>query len=92
MCGSKLLVTILNKEVRKFVRNASVLSQPDKSLLSDLFVNDTDSEEMFPLFAAGNADHQIQTLHGKVTFHGMGIITGVTPSRKVEHVVHRNIV
>ena len=37
LCGSELLVTILNKEVRKFERNASVLSQPDDSLLSDLF-------------------------------------------------------
>ena len=77
--------------MRKFERNASVLSQPDKSLLSDLFANDTDSEEFFPLFAANNADHQIQILHGKGTFHGMGIIPCITPSRKVEHIVCRNM-
>ena len=78
--------------MRKFERNASVWSQPDESLLSDLFANDTDSKEIFPLFVADNADHQIQTLHGNGTFHGMGIITCVTPSRKVEHIVRGNIV
>ena len=97
------MVTILHKlgfsssiEVRKFERNASVLSQPDESLLSDLCANDTDYdtdiEVIFPLCAADNADHQIQSLHDKDTFHGMGIITCVTPSRKVEHIVRRNIV
>ena len=68
-----------------------MLHQPDESILSDLFVNVTDSEEIFLLFAADNADHQIQSLHGKGTFHGMGIITCVTPSRKVEDVVRRDI-
>ena len=88
LCGSELLVTILNK-LCFFERNVSVLSQPDESLLSDRFANDTDSEEIFPLFAADNADHQIQSLHGKGTFHGMGIIICVTPSRKVEHILRR---
>ena len=47
LCGSKVLLNIVNKlgfsssvEVRKFERNASVLSQPEESLL---FANDTDS-------------------------------------------------
>ena len=100
LCGSELLVTILNKlgfasgieEVRNFERNASTLSQPDEFFLSDLFSNDANSGDFLAIFAADNADHQIQTLDGRGAFHGMGIITCVTSSRNVEHIIRRNLV
>ena len=99
-CGSELLVTIFNKlafisgieEVRKFERNASRLSQPDEFFLSDLFSNDANSGDFLAIFAADNADHHIQTLDGRGTFHGMCIITCVTPSRNVDHIIRRNLV
>ena len=33
-------------------------------------------------YVADNVDHNIQTIDGKDTFHGMGIIAAVTPSLK----------
>ena len=34
------------------------------------------------LFAADNVDHNIITLDGKGTFHGMGMIAAMTPAQK----------
>ena len=41
------------------------------------------------LFAADNVDHNIVSLDGKGTFHGMGMIAGITPSQKISHTVFR---
>ena len=41
------------------------------------------------LFAADNVDHNIVTLDGKGTFHGMGMLAAVTPGHKVTHTVRR---
>ena len=39
------------------------------------------------LFAADNVDHNIVTLDGKGTFHGMGVLAAVTPGNKVANTV-----
>ncbi|KAH3852469.1 hypothetical protein DPMN_094979 [Dreissena polymorpha] len=44
----------------------------------DVLISDIDSFEMSVLFAADNVDHNIVTLDGKGTFHGMGIIASIT--------------
>ena len=41
------------------------------------------------LFAADNVDHNIISLDGKGTFHGMGMIACITPANKVVHKVLR---
>ena len=41
-------------------------------------------------FAVDNVDHQIRTLHGTVTFHGMGIINAAAPGTKVSKSVRRD--
>ena len=41
------------------------------------------------LFAADTVDHNIVTLDGKGTFHGMGMLGAVTPGNKVAHTVLR---
>ena len=40
-------------------------------------------------FAADNVDHQIRTLDGTGTFHGMGIIGAATPDTKECRAVRR---
>jgi len=42
------------------------------------------------LFAADNVDHNIRTLDGHNTFHGMGMIAAVTPETKLQPSVPRN--
>lgn len=41
------------------------------------------------LFAGDNVDHNIITIDGKGTFHGMGMIAALTPGRKRSHLVTR---
>jgi hypothetical protein len=36
-------------------------------------------------YVADNADHNLCTLDGKGTFHGMGIIAAITPASKKEN-------
>ena len=61
------------KNVRKFERNAAVSQGIDI----------IDPQGKFFQYAADNVDHQIRTLNGKNTFHGMGIILAATPEVKV---------
>ena len=42
------------------------------------------------LFAADNFDHNIASLDGKVTFHGMGMIAAITPGQNVAHKILRH--
>ena len=57
-------------EVSKFERNAAVMKGTDIKGLND---------GSFIQHVADNVDHNIRTLDGLNTFHGMGIIAAVTP-------------
>ena len=88
--GSKFLVDSLHQhgfccsygEVQKFLRSASVSTQ-DIAL---------PSENQLVQFAADNVDHNIRTLDGLGTFHGMGMIAAITPSQEMSRVVPRKLV
>ena len=41
------------------------------------------------LFAADNVDHNIVTLDGKGTFHGMGMMAAITPGKQVSQTISR---
>jgi len=41
------------------------------------------------MFAADNVDHNILTINGKGTFHGIGMIAATTPGIQCSHVVTR---
>ena len=43
----------------------------------------------FLQYAANNVDHDIRTLDGKNTFHGMGIIAAFTPVINIEGRIRR---
>ena len=51
----------------------------------DGIINDTS----FPLFIADNVDHNLMTLNGENTFHGMGMIAAVKFGNFCEKVVER---
>ena len=69
-------------EVQRFEENAASSIAPD--VLDGLHTPDKRV-----LFAADNVDHNIVTLDGKGTFHGMGMLAAVTPGNKVAHMVLR---
>lgn len=71
------------KEVMRFEKNAA------DSVVPDLLVNDIDLIDMALHFAGDNVDHNILTINGKGTFHGMGIIAALTPGRKKDHIILR---
>jgi 5'-3' exonuclease len=94
VCRSKFLVDTLHKmgyclsygEVLRFEKNAA------SCIIPDLLVEGIDVVESSLLFAADNVDHNIQTIDGKGTFHGMGMVAAMTPGRKtMHHVSRRNI-
>ena len=85
---SKFLVDTLHemgcsscKEVLRFEKNAADSVAPD---LDDIDLLDTSL-----LSAGDNVDHNILTIDGKGTFHGMGIIAALTPGQKKDHVIPR---
>ena len=43
----------------------------------------------FLQYIADNVDHDIRTINGKGTFHGMGIIAAVTPGIRKSHIIKR---
>lgn len=67
-------------EVLKFEGNAALTSSSFSENVAD---NNT------ILFAADNVDHNIRTLDGNNTFHGMGMIAAVTPRIKIQPIVSR---
>lgn len=71
------------KEVLRFEKNAADLVAPD------MLVEDIDLLDMGLLFAGDNVDHNILTIDGKGTFHGMGIVAAITPGRKKDRAVPR---
>ena len=58
-------------EVQMFERSAAVTQNTDLPLQPD--------SDVFVQHSADNADHDIRTLDGHGTFHGMGIIAALTP-------------
>lgn len=67
-------------EVLQFERSAAVTSNTNMNIAQDSFVQ----------YVADNADHNLCTLDGKSTFHGMGIIATITPcSTKANYIVPR---
>ena len=64
------------KEVLRFEKNAANCVAPD------LLGEDIDAPGTLLLFAGDNVDHNIRTLDGKGTFHGMGMMAALTPGRK----------
>ena len=86
--GSRSLIELLNilgfcssySEVQKFENSAAVgqgISIPGIQNNSSL------------QFMADNVDHDINTLDGTGTFHGMGIVAGVTPASSAKNRVKR---
>ena len=88
MYQSKMLVDVLSnlgfscsyQEVQCFERSASVAHQTDILNMS---------AEQFLQYSADNVDHNIRSLGGKGTFHGMGMIALVTPKSRVSRVIPR---
>ena len=87
---SKFLIYILSamgycssySEVQRLEENAASSIAPD--VLDGLHTPDK-----MVLFAADNVDHNIVTLYGKGTLHGMGMLAAVTPGNKVAHPILR---
>lgn len=83
MYGSKLLLTLLSRlgmsvsydEVTRFKQ--SVIQSPHDNLPKTY-------PNCFTQFAADNVDHNVCTLDGLGTFHGMGIISMSTPGAEAE--------
>ena len=69
------------KEVIRFEKNAADCVEPD------VLGGDVDLLEMSVLFAADNVDHNIITLDGKGTFHGIGVIASVTPGKQMNDLI-----
>ena len=85
--GSKFLIETLNSlgfcssyhEVQRFEQSAAV-SQG---------IEIKKSNEQFVQFIADNVDHNIGTIDGLNTFHGMGIIAAITPKQEHRHIIPR---
>ena len=86
---SKILVDSLNKhgfcssysEVKMFERSAAVAQKTD--------ITGEISEGSFLQYSADNIDHNLQSIDGYGTFHGMGIISMITPAVKHSLTIQR---
>ncbi|KAJ8417480.1 hypothetical protein AAFF_G00287070 [Aldrovandia affinis] len=67
------------EEVHRFVNNAVMSHGTDIPGFSGGFVQ----------YAADNVDHNIRTLDGNNTFHGMGMIAAITPATKSSNPILR---
>ena len=84
--GSRYLIDLLNslgfccsyREVQMFERSAATQGTEIPK-----------SEDHFLQFVADNVDHNISTIDGHNTFHGMGIIATVTPKLERKTVIPR---
>ena len=72
----------LCNEVLRFEKNAASIA-PDK------LADDIDLPDIALLFAGDNVDHNILTIDGRGTFHGMGIVAALTPGRKKDCFIPR---
>lgn len=67
------------QEVQRFLSNAVMLHGTDIPGFSGGFIQ----------YAADNVDHNIRTLDGNNTFHGMGMIAAITPATKTSNPILR---
>ena len=72
------------KESLRFERNATVVS--DSQL--DGYIG----EDSFMKCSGDNVDHNLRTLDGKGTFHGMGMIAAITNGTFSDKVIPRKVV
>ena len=70
-------------EVLRFEKNAACSNAPN--VLGEAI----DLLDVSMLFTGDNVDHNILTIDGKGTFHGMGIIAALTPRKQFDIVVPR---
>lgn len=63
-------------EVQRFEENAAATAAPDVP-------GNANMPGSMLLFAVDNVDHNIISLDGKGTFHGMGMVACITPANKV---------
>jgi hypothetical protein len=88
---SKFLVDTLSamgfcssySEVLRFEKNAADAIAPD------IFGTDINPQDSMLLFAADNVDHNLITIDGKGTFHGMGMVAALTPGKFISRIVPR---
>ena len=88
---SKFLVDTLHEmgfsssygEVLRFEKNAASCVAPD------ILGKNVDLQDTTVLFAADNVDHNIITIDGKGTFHGMGMVAALTPAKKMSRIITR---
>ena len=52
-----------------------------------LWYNNTKNDQSFIQYIADNVDHNIRTLDGHGTFHGMGIIATCTPAKQYQRLI-----
>ncbi len=71
-------------EIQRFEKNAAEYTTPN------MLGNNLDVVNTALIFAADNVDHNILTIDGKGTFHGMGIIAALTPGQRNVHSIPRN--
>ena len=62
-------------EVQKFERSAALNQGTDLQI-------ETNSKQ-FVQYIADNVDHDLRTLNGLGTFHGMGIMAAITPKTEL---------
>ncbi|XP_053398129.1 uncharacterized protein LOC123551553 [Mercenaria mercenaria] len=93
LTGSKYIVELLNSigfcvsytEVELFEKNAAISGNGD-------IEQDSDSDSPFIQYVADNVDHNLCTIDGHGTFHGMGMIVCVTPGKFGNKPVKRQVV
>lgn len=64
-------------EVLRFEKNAADAIAPD------IFATDINPKDSMVLFEVDNVDHNLRTIDGKGTFHGIGMVAALTPDLKV---------
>ena len=69
------------KEVLRFEKNAANCVAPD------MLGEDIDPSSTALLFVGDNVDHNIITIDGKGTFHGMGMIAALTPKKQSNRII-----
>ena len=88
---SKFLVDTLSvmgfcssySEIVRFEKNAADVIAPD------IFGTDINPQESMLLFAADYVDHNLITIDGKGTFHGMGMVATLTPGKFISRIIPR---
>ena len=71
-------------EAQRFEKNAA------NCVAGNILGEDADVSNKTLLFAADNVDHNILTIDGKGTFHGMGMIAALTPRQETLHKIPRH--